>query len=107
MEPQGAVRTRTGTTPSLGGLITATASTMGVDVGHKRVRAVGGGHSARHAERHEAAGYRTSYAPVWTDSAVWAVLEQLKADMAAWHTKKVGDYLPFCLRLRQDSVTQR
>ena len=39
---------------------------MGVDVGHKRVRAVGGGHSARHAECHEAAGYRTSYAPVWT-----------------------------------------
>ena len=96
MEPQGAVRTRTGTTPSSGGLITATASTMGVDVGHKRVRAVGGGHSARHAERHEAAGYRTSYAPVWTDSAARAVLEQLKADMAAWHTKKVGDY---CLKV--------
>ena len=50
----------------------------------------------RHAERHEAAGYRTSYAPVWTDSAARAVLDQLKADMAAWHTKKVGDY---CLKV--------
>ena len=58
LEPQGVVRTRTGTTPSSGGLITATASTMGVDVGHKRVRAVGGGHSVRHAERHEAASWR-------------------------------------------------
>ena len=78
---------------------------MGVDVGHKRVRAVGGGHSARHAERHEAAGYRTSYAPVWTDSAVWAVLEQLKADMAAWHTKKVGDYCLKVLSSDQDTAS--
>ena len=41
-------------------LITATASTMGVDVGHKKMRAVGGGRSPRHAERHEAAGSRPS-----------------------------------------------
>ena len=105
LEPQGAVRTRTGTTPSSGGLITSTASTMGVDVGHKRVRAVGGGHSARHAERHEAAGYRTSYAPVWTDSAARAVLEQLKADMAAWHTKKVGDYCVKVLSSDRDTAS--
>ena len=105
LEPQGAVRTRTGTTPSSGGLITATASTMGVDVGHKRVRAVGGGHSARHVERHEAAGYCTSYAPVWTDSAARAVLDQLKADMAAWHTKKVGDYCLKVLSSDQDTAS--
>ena len=67
LEPQGAVRTRTGTTPSSGGLITATASTMGVDVGHKRVRAVGGGHSARRGAP-QGRGLPPSYAPVWTDS---------------------------------------
>ena len=49
--------------------------------------------------------YRSSYAPVWTDSAARAVLEQLKADMAAWHTKKVGDYCLKVLSSDQDTAS--
>ena len=42
---------------------------------------------------------------MWTDAAARAVLEQLKADMAAWHTKKVGDYCLKVLSSDQDTAS--
>ena len=65
---------------------------MVANLGHQGPRAVGGGRSARYESRHASSGRPTSYAPVWTDAAAFAVLEQLKADMAAWNTDKLRAY---------------
>ena len=69
---------------------------MVAETGHRRPRVVGGGRSAEYAARHARGGRPTSYAPVWTDGAAFAVLEVLKAGMEAWHTNKTKAY---CLKV--------